>query len=385
VTRSAPCQGIVHSDALVSAFGPRAVAGRLEVLGASVTTRRLASLEDLREQLTRWPDGPSDRALPTTTLAWTQAAAEAFPPTTRPFVGVASRDAAAAIAVMVERGVARRLQFPGAEVIGEPTEFPYGTLQALHELIEWLIATKRPIALWRVPAQSPATGLLARAARGRAWCVVRAGSPSPVLALQAGGADPMAALPSRKRNHLRRMLDRARALGTTDLVVERISTRNHAALLDDLWRVEDASWKGRRGTSLKRSAVGKFFRRYALLAGADEVVTVTSLRIDGGVVAAQLGVTHRGRYWTLKSGFDESYEAVSPGYLVTSAAIRHAAAEGCVAYEFLGDPTPFKSWWTRDVIPNVNIALYPYRSAGSIPALAGDVAHAWLARLRGHG
>src|SRR5439155_13822651 len=108
-------------------------------------------------------------------------------------------------------------------------------------------------------------------------------------------------------------------------------------LLDEVFRVEAAGWKGREGTALANDSVrGMFYRRYAAAACRQGILRLCFLRIGDRVAAVQLGVESEGRFWLHKIGYDEAFAKCSPGMLLLRDTIRYAASRSLRSYEFLG-------------------------------------------------
>ena len=109
-----------------------------------------------------------------------------------------------------------------------------------------------------------------------------------------------------------------------------------------------------------------FFRRYARAAAGLGTLRLCFLRhIDGRPAAAQQPAIETGeRFWLLKIGYDPVFGRCSPGTLLIAETIRHAAARGLRAYEFLGAVEPWTALWTEQAHRCVALGVFPLVRGG---------------------
>ncbi|MGI8596959.1 MAG: GNAT family N-acetyltransferase [Thermoleophilaceae bacterium] len=107
--------------------------------------------------------------------------------------------------------------------------------------------------------------------------------------------------------------------------------------------VEGSGWKGRQGTAIVSSPETLAF--YGSLArafhGTGELV-LSSIALEDRVVAFDLALLQGGRYWLLKTGFDERARSLAPGLVLRHHVIERCFELGLAAHEFLGDSMPWK-------------------------------------------
>ena len=107
--------------------------------------------------------------------------------------------------------------------------------------------------------------------------------------------------------------------------------------------VEAAGWKGKSGTAVLSSAdTGVFYRSVAKAFHAKGELTLSSISLDGRVVAFSLGLLHSGRLYLLKTAYDESFGPVAPGMVLRMAIVERCFELGLEAHELLGDDTAWK-------------------------------------------
>lgn len=80
------------------------------------------------------------------------------------------------------------------------------------------------------------------------------------------------------------------------------------------------------------------------------------------------------RCYALKLAHDQTFEAHSPGQLITQEVLREALQRGLTEYDFLGREARWKRSWTQQARPLA--AYYIFRRG-----IAGGLIHAWKFRV----
>jgi CelD/BcsL family acetyltransferase involved in cellulose biosynthesis len=65
-------------------------------------------------------------------------------------------------------------------------------------------------------------------------------------------------------------------------------------------------------------------------------------------VAFIFGLVHGGRYYALKTSFDDRYTEFSPGVVLFTRAIRDSFERGFTRFDFLGEDSLWKHQWATD-------------------------------------
>jgi CelD/BcsL family acetyltransferase involved in cellulose biosynthesis len=113
--------------------------------------------------------------------------------------------------------------------------------------------------------------------------------------------------------------------------------------LDEGLRLEVAGWKGRAATSiLSSSEMAAFYGAVARDAHERDELRLSSLRLDGRLVAFDLALLSRRRYFLLKTAYDESARHLAPGLVLRRAVVERCFDMGLEAHEFLGIDMPWK-------------------------------------------
>jgi len=276
-----------------------------------------------------------------------------------------------------------RWRMAGAREVFEPADVLMGDSAVVPVLAQALARLPRPIALDRVPANSPLVPALRKAMRGRGLISVRPAVPCPTIALDESWAQPETRFNAGRRSDFRRAGRKAAALGKVCYEVLSPDVSQFDALFDEALQVELGSWKREAGTAIaSEPAKEAFFRSYFRSAAAKGDLRIAFLRINGRAAAMQLAVEQGGAYWLFKIGYDAAYQSCSPGTLLMLHTIGYAAGKGLRAYELLGGVEPWiAQLWTREAHPTLRLRTYPFNLRG-LWAMAVDGAVWGWARLR---
>jgi CelD/BcsL family acetyltransferase involved in cellulose biosynthesis len=299
--------------------------------------------------------------------AWTRAFAESFGERHQVKVAVVE-DGAEVVAIAplaARRDGVMRLGLAGVDELSEPGDFVYRDAAALERLASGVARLARPLHVARIEAGSPTVEALRRASGRRAIFYRRAVASYPWIPLDEGWREPEQKFSADRRSDLRRARRRADQLGEVEVGVVSPRREDLPPLLDELYRVEAAGWKGREGTALAADARRRLF--FTALAGAAAdagFLRLAFLRIGGRAAAVQLAAECGRRFWLLKVGYDEDFKRASPGSLLMLETIRHAAEARLESYELLGTSEPWTRVWTEHERACAALRTYPIRPAG---------------------
>jgi CelD/BcsL family acetyltransferase involved in cellulose biosynthesis len=224
----------------------------------------------------------------------------------------------------------------------------------------------------------PAGGALMRLAQHarRAACATHE-APAltpPFLDLGASEGD-FARVMERVDAKFRANLRRRRRKLEGRAAVTLISSRQVDARLERFYALERAGWKGAERSAIAcDGATRAFYDEVARLGERFGYLSLYSLDSGGVTVAMFYGLEHRGRYYLLKTAYDETLGECSPGQLLTHDVLRELVARGCVEFDFLGGLMD----WKRDWAPSLRALndLHIFRGP------AGRALHALCFRLR---
>jgi CelD/BcsL family acetyltransferase involved in cellulose biosynthesis len=133
------------------------------------------------------------------------------------------------------------------------------------------------------------------------------------------------------------------------------------------FEVEASGWKGKAGTAVLSSPqTEKFYRAIARAFQKTGELTLSSLWLDGRLIAFSFGLLHQNRLYLLKTGYNESFSAVAPGMVLRLAIVERCFELGLQSYELLGDDTAWKRRFSTS--RREHRAFYSY-SPRPLPAL----------------
>jgi CelD/BcsL family acetyltransferase involved in cellulose biosynthesis len=125
------------------------------------------------------------------------------------------------------------------------------------------------------------------------------------------------------------------------------------------FEVEAAGWKARTGTAIASSpATVQFYTAIARAYHARGELRLVWLLIDGAPRAFNLCVERAGRLHLLKTGFDESAAALSPGLIVNLCTIERCFELGLRSYELLGGSEQWKGYFQTSSTAHVRMRSY---------------------------
>jgi len=225
-----------------------------------------------------------------------------------------------------------------------------------------------------VPAGS-AIPRIVQAARldGFSAHAVRAAT-SPYVSLSPGeraldGA--LERLDAKFRANLRRRMRKLQAKGTVQLVRHDIARD----CLPRFYEMEHASWKGEGGSAVVQDTrTLRYYEKVARAAESFGYLSIYSLECGGKPVAMHYGLTHRGRYFILKTAYDHAVADCSPGQLLMLEVLRDITGRGCSELDFLGLCMDWKRDWRPRLRPHADWTVFR--------GVRGALAHLVHARAR---
>ena len=331
--------------------------------------RDVSQLEDIASS---WDDLAATRRTPLLQPDWYISCARAFcEPGTLRVLAVVDGEHVAAVAPLMsvrERG-SESLEILGARVLYEPTGLLFENEEALAKLADAMLSMKRPIAFGRLRTDAPEWRPLGRLIRRRALLLSGVDAGAPWLSIDRKWSDFECQMKPRRRADLRRARRRAEASGEVTFAFLSPGPDDAQQRVVEFADFELLSWKATAGTPLRSDPrLMRFFQLYAMEAARRGRLRVAFMRIGEQAIAAQIAVEFDGRYWVLKTGYDEGWRRSSPGVQLMHETIRLAFETGLSSFEFLGNAEPWITMWTDRVHPIARVRAYPYTywGAGSL-------------------
>ena len=131
--------------------------------------------------------------------------------------------------------------------------------------------------------------------------------------------------------------------------------------------LERSGWKGRARTAvLSEPDAAAFYPEMARAFHDRGELRFSSLRIDGRLVAFDLALLHRGRYFLLKTAYDEALRTLSPGLVLRRDVVERCFALGLTAHEFLGVDMEWKRLFATEARRHFVWRAYPRGAATTL-------------------
>lgn len=124
-------------------------------------------------------------------------------------------------------------------------------------------------------------------------------------------------------------------------------------LLERGFEVENRSWKGREGTSVLQTPLAyNYFLEQAKLMSQSGDLLLVFLELDGQPIAFEYAWLAKRVYHSLKVGYDEAYQQLSPGQLLRKRLVQHFFdTREARLIDFLGPVSEATGKWTTGSYP----------------------------------
>ena len=179
--------------------------------------------------------------------------------------------------------------------------------------------------------------------------VARVLERSPYVATTGNWETYEAGLSKKLRSELRRRRKRLEERGAVEVEILDGSGGLEGAL-ETGFAIEEAAWKGERGTAINSSEqTRRFYQEVARWAAERGWLRLCFLRSGEDRLVFDLSMETKGVHYLLKTGYDPDYRKLAPGMLMRREMLHRAFEEGLDSYEFLGSDNPWKLEWTDTV------------------------------------
>ena len=230
------------------------------------------------------------------------------------------------------------------------------------------------IFLGKVPEGATAEHLVSLARQDGCSTLFYEQARSPYLRLRGENTPRGFARDGHFRRNLDRRLRKLEEQGSIQL--RRVESFDQASLRL-FYAMENHGWKGRKGTAIAcNQAAQDFFDSIAKSAAEAGYLALYFLDFKDKPIAAQFGLAFGGVYYPIKTAFDETYSAYSPGQLITSAILRDCVDRDFCELDFLGQWAQWKADWTKTVRPHYSCYIFRDSLKGRMLAAITKAEHA---------
>jgi CelD/BcsL family acetyltransferase involved in cellulose biosynthesis len=117
--------------------------------------------------------------------------------------------------------------------------------------------------------------------------------------------------------------------------------------LQRFYELESAGWKGAESTAIAASAQClQFYNEIAQSAEKLGQLCLYQLELNDQLLAAHFGMVYKGRYFSPKVAYNESFGPWAPGHLIVEEILRDCALRGIQEYDITGQNDDWKRKWT---------------------------------------
>ncbi|MBN1589246.1 MAG: GNAT family N-acetyltransferase [Pirellulales bacterium] len=187
------------------------------------------------------------------------------------------------------------------------------------------------------------------------------------IALDGDINDYFASRSAKLRRNLRRNHRRLESEGPLEFCLEHsLTPESVERRLQEVFTIEDRSWKGTAGSSALRNPTAiEFYRRQARQLADWGQLRVARLRQADRTIAFELGWLGAGVYHSFKIGYDPEYRAFGPGHVLREQLVRSLAEQGEVrAIDFQGPSTEALAAWATSEYPIARLVIAPRSASG---------------------
>jgi len=152
-----------------------------------------------------------------------------------------------------------------------------------------------------------------------------------------------------------------------------------AGWMDDVFAVNDVSWKAERGTNLFRSPeIRGFFAALVPALAAQGWIDLHAIRLDGKLAVYELCFDYGGKLFSYNGAYRAELGQGSPGTALTAAVIESACDRGRSEYDMLRGAESYKLRWSESSRTELQLLLPAKRAAARIKTSLGPALKARL-------
>jgi CelD/BcsL family acetyltransferase involved in cellulose biosynthesis len=152
--------------------------------------------------------------------------------------------------------------------------------------------------------------------------------------------------------------------------------RSDPSAMNRFYELESAGWKGNEGSAIAcNPKIRQFYDEVSESAGRFGYLCMYFLELNGELLAAHFGLSHRGRYFSPKIAYNEKLPQYAPGHLIVGEILQDCAFRGISEYDITGVDDEWKMKWTSETRAKFTHFVFS-------PGVAGTLAHTVRFRFR---
>ena len=252
------------------------------------------------------------------------------------------------------------LEILGASTLFEPTGLLYRDSNAMSSLYRMLARQQYPVLINRLWESREENSIIRQTPCLSGLWIKRHSHGSGILDIQSDWISYLASLSSQRRYDYRRAVKRTASFGDEHYSVVSPNLNVLDQTLDIAFGIEDNSWKGKQGTSIRsRPRLRSFLQRYARYSAESGQLRIFLLHLGDRPAAMAICIESGSALWFIKIGYDDNFRTCSPGMLLMMHAVKYGFDQGLSRIEFLGSYEPWLSIWTRNIRTYSTLVHYP--------------------------
>lgn len=180
-------------------------------------------------------------------------------------------------------------------------------------------------------------------------------SPTLQMERDANGVFTWLSATSRHFRHELRRKERLLEQQAGDKLKLICHTEPHAETLRKFYEMEEAGWKGKKGTAINCDQTTRsFYDSIAREATSRGYFRLHSLEANGRMAAGAFSVLTDDCFFPMKITYDESLGHGGPGQLLLNGILQECAKNGIPELFFGGGKDHYKTLWTSKTLPHFN-------------------------------
>ena len=196
--------------------------------------------------------------------------------------------------------------------------------------------------------------------------------PNPVIRIPSDFEQLQKMPPNSKlRSQLRQIRIRIQQEGRLTF---RRTTEATPDALERFYRLEASGWKAHSGSCALKDGSRPFYDEVMHAAARRGFLSLSTLELNGNLIAAHMSLVHRDRCYSPKVAYNESYKKFAPGHLIIGEILRDCLERGIRVFDITGQDQPWKLKWTSEC----QQVSHHYIFKGRL----GSLAHAVGSRVR---